>query len=129
MLMKGTLTSLAVGRWKQGAPRKYLPNPMLNEVDRQTVNDAELLGNHEGIRKMGCDGNLMIFQLSFDEKTISGANGQKKCSAIHQLALEWSIGGLFEGGMRPLIVAYFSRHSEWKSINLESVGDGSAFVH
>jgi hypothetical protein len=114
MRLKGKLTKIGKGKWKQGIVWKGQTDLSSIEIGGQTVEKVVLPDNMKGLMKEGDDVEVLILPFNLYEKTICGirANGKtQKCGAIYQLAVGIIFGVLFGWLVLPLIVAIIALKS------------------
>lgn len=111
MRLKGKVSKLETGQWKQGVVWKGQTNLTTIEVGGQLLQNIVLPDDLKETFKQGDEVELMILPFNGYEKTICGvrANGQtKKCGASYQLAIGLVSGILFGWLVLPIVVAVIS---------------------
>lgn len=114
MLLKGKLTKLVGGKWKQGVIWKGQTNLLEIEVGGHKLEHVVLPDDLKGMMQVGDTVEVLVLPFNGYEKTICGirARGKaKKCGAIYQLAIGIVSGVLFGWLILPLFVAIVSLKS------------------
>ena len=111
MHIKGKLTKLVEGKWKQGVVWKGQTNLLSIEVGEHKLENIVLPDDLKGMMQEGDEVELLVLPFNGYEKTICGirANGKsKKCGASYQLAVGIVTSVLFGWLVLPLIVGIIS---------------------
>lgn len=111
MHLKGKVTKLEKGQWKQGVVWKGQTNLKEIEVGGQVLQDIVLPDDLKDTFKLGDQVEVLVLPFNGYEKTVCAvrANGKTtKCGAVYQLSIGLVFGILFGWLVLPLIVAIIS---------------------